>query len=157
MTTTVIPTQAEIDARIAKAKAAGKHHIAALYEGLAMGVELMLVPRDKAPLIIPERPRNRGLVIVLGDDFVTAEGPAAFHLRTLRQLAARANAWAVMSGAPLVPVYEAATVVARTGPGAMALIVETQESEERTWVQYLMRHGRKNAAKLLVSPNVKAA
>ena len=41
------------------------------------------------------------MVVIAGDDLLTARGPAGFHLGTLRKLAGKANAWAVLSGAPV--------------------------------------------------------
>jgi hypothetical protein len=147
----VVLTETARKHAIAELKARGMLHLAALYEGLGMGAEFILVPRDKTPLFVPLRPSRQGLTIVIGDDLDTAEGPPGFHLPTLRQLAGKAAAWAVMAGAPVVAVYEAATTIA--AGGEKVIIIETQPPAELSWTRFLTRHGQKNAAKLLYAPS----
>jgi hypothetical protein len=137
---------------IAQLKARGMDHIAVLFEALDHGAAFMQVPRNKEPIVLPKR-RRSGFVIVLGDDYLTAEGPAAFHLATLRRVVRKADAWAVMSGAPVTSVY--ADAAAKAKRGALVILVETRVEEERSWTDYLHRHGRPNAAKLLVTPNAR--
>ena len=102
---------------------------------------------DKSP--VPKPPKGRWLAII-GDDLATAEGPAGFHLKSLRKLFARADAIYIMVGVPVQSLYAAAADSAKAG--LRVIIIETQTTEEVSWAEYARRHAPK-AAKLLATPN----
>lgn len=135
-------------------KASGGTHLLPLVDAAEHGVTtVFVVGRERFP--VRRIHREHGMVVIIGDDLHTAQGPSGYHLRTLTKLAGKANAWAVMSGAPVPAVYAAAAVMATTG--AIVLLVETQIREELSWTEYLRCRGRPTAAKLLVSPSAKKA
>jgi hypothetical protein len=130
-------------------KAHGMGHLAALYEGLGNGTDVILVPRNKAPLIVALRPTRQGLIVAITDD--TAEGPSGYDLPSLRTLAGQAGAWTVVAGAPVIAVYEAAAAAAATGE--KVIIVETLPPGELPWTRFLKQHTRETAVWLRGSPS----
>jgi len=142
---------ARLEATITSLKARGHEHLAAVYEAMRGGrVELLMIAPGMAAFTPPKRRRGRGLIVMVGDDLARAEGPAGFPLRALRKLAARAGAWAVMVGAPVAEGYRWSANYARRGE--TSIIVETQESEERAWVDFMTRHAGDCAMTLVMSP-----
>lgn len=131
-------------------KAAGQKHVVPLIEALASGAALCTMTTAR-PFPSVRKLRGRGAVVVVGDDVTIARGPSAFHLSSLRKIAKHASAWAVVSASPPVELYAASAALAKAG--AITLLIETQPEHEVTWTEWLTKHGRRSAGKLLVTPN----
>jgi hypothetical protein len=135
-------------------KTTGGEHLLPLLKAADVGVTtVFVVGKERFPARRVHK--GQGLIAVIGDDLGIAQGPTGFHLGSLRKLASKADAWTVMSGAAVAAVYATAADKAMTG--AIVLLIETQVQEERSWTDYLTRHGRRTATKLLVSPTAKRA
>ena len=129
-------------------KAMGQEHAAPLVEALASGIALCTVTAGhRFPNV--RSLRDRGAVVLVGDDITIAQGPAAFHLTSLRKIANRACAWAVVAARPPVELYQAAAALAKAG--RITVLVETQPEHEAAWVDWMTKHGRKSAGKMLVT------
>jgi len=134
-------------------KAMGQEHAAPLIEALASGVALCtMMTNRRFPNI--RHLRGRGAIIVVGDDITISQGPAGFHLASLRKIVSRASAWAVVAARPPVELYHAAAAMAKMG--MITVLVETQPEFETAWVGWMTKHGRKSAGKMLVTVNADA-
>jgi hypothetical protein len=131
-------------------KAMGQEHAVPLIEALASGIALCtMMTRDPFPHV--RHLRGRGAVVLVGDDVTIAQGPAGFHLASLKRIARHACAWAVVAGKPPVELYQAAAALAKAG--GITVLIETQPEHETAWVDWMTKHGRKCAGKMLVTPN----
>jgi hypothetical protein len=131
-------------------KAMGQEHAVPLIEALASGIALCTITAGRRfPNV--RHLRGRGAVVLVGDDVTIAQGPPAFHLASLRKIARHASAWAVVAARPPVELYQAAAALAKAG--AIVVLAETQPEHEAAWADWLTKHGRKAAAKMLVTPN----
>ena len=129
----------------------GQEHVLPLVRMLKHGAALCLVPPGTQFPSWRKLQRRGAVVMVLADTPAEAFGPEAFHVRSLRKLAMRASAWAVVAGRPPDAFYEAAAAMAIGG--AMVILVDTTSAHERGWVDWLNANGRKTAGKALISPN----
>lgn len=123
----------------------GGTHLSPVVETLASRVALIIMPAGKQRL---DAPLRRPWIALICDDLLFAEGPSAFHLKSLRELVKRASAAYVMSGSVVPEAYATAANVAAAG--ANVVIVETQESEEASWMNFIQRHAAKPVAINLV-------
>ena len=130
----------------------GETHLVPIVELLAKGVAITFVAQRWAvgKMRFPAPPKQRVWIVHVGDDLFTAEGPAGFHLRSLRKLLERAHAVYVLVGAAVPEIYKAAADVADSGLNV--IIIETQTSEEAVWSDFVCRHADR-AVKTLVTPN----
>lgn len=147
---TVAITAAARQRMLDRLAATGGAHLAPIVETLAEGVAVLFLPASKLRFDMPKR---RSWIALIGDDLFFAEGPAGFHLRSLRKLLGQAHFVSVMSGAPVAKAYQGAADIA--GSGLNVVLIETQPAEERSWLEFVYRHAPK-AAKQIVSPNAKA-
>lgn len=125
-------------------------HLAPIVDALANGVNVFILPAVKTSIHLPKKLYRKPFIALIGDDLFTAEGPSAFHLRTLRKLFATVQAVYVMSG----PINKMAYAAAADGAlaGLRTLIIETRESEEPSWFDYAQRHAPR-AAITIPTPN----
>jgi hypothetical protein len=131
-------------------KAMGQEHAAPLIEALASGVALCIMMTNRRfPNI--RHLRGRGAITVVGDDVTISRGPDGFHLASLRKIVGRASAWAVVAARPPVELYRASAAMAKMG--LITVLVETQPQFETAWVDWMTKHGRRSAGKMLVTPN----
>ena len=123
----------------------GGTHLVPIVEAVSVEGALVIIAgkqRFDAP--------KRGIWIALiCDDLHFAGGPAAFHLKSRRKLLERATAIFIISGPAVPEAYAAAADIAAAG--ANVLIVETQEGEETSWMDFVRRHAPR-AAISLVNP-----
>lgn len=103
----------------------GRPHLAPIAELLGKGVALTIVPQRRmfGRIRFPAPLRRGNWLAIVGDDLVFAEGPAGFHLRSLRRLLCRAHFVAVMAGAPVATAYRGAADIA--GAGLNVVLIET--------------------------------
>ena len=81
-------------------------------------------------------PGGKPTILVLGDDMLTALGPAAFDRASVDGFVKTCAFGAIISCAPLPTVYAAAARHAAVSRGN-SVIVETQLTEERAWIERL--------------------
>lgn len=112
-------------------------HLAPIVAALSGGVDVFILPACKEPIALPSGKLRKAFIGIIGDDLFSAEGPSAFHLRTLRRLFASAQAIYVMSG----EINKAAYLAAANGAlaGLRTLIIETRQTEEASWLDYAKR------------------
>jgi hypothetical protein len=146
----IAPNRERRQRTVAVIRALGHEHAAVLWGCLDRGANLAILPREKDRFQIPPL-GNRGFAAIIQDDYETAEGPPAFHVESVRRLAAQADALFVMSGAPQTSAYR--DCADRAAHGEIVLIAETQASHEHEWLTFFDRHGRSDATLHLVSPN----
>ena len=65
----------------------GDTDLSPIIETLGLGVALLIMPAGKQRF---DAPKERNWIVLVGDDLLIAEGPAGFHLRSLRKLMERA-------------------------------------------------------------------
>src|SRR5262245_9241969 len=143
---TVAITAAVRQRWIAELQRAGCAHLVPLVEMLGRGAVFAEVwPGMPCPREI----KRCGAVLILQDDSNSlGDGPEAFNLPSLRRLARRCWAWAVLAGHAPVDVYEDAARKATAGK--TVIIVSTQPNAEHTWLKWLEAHAPKRAGKLLI-------
>jgi hypothetical protein len=125
-------------------------HLAPIGEALKDGVNVFIIPANKQSSAVPSRYLRKPFLAIIGDDLFMAEGPAGFHLHSLRKVFARAQAVWMMAGKANRSAYEAAADGARAG--LRVLIIETRPEEEASWLDYAKRHAPRTA-KFMVTPN----
>jgi hypothetical protein len=143
-------TASQRRAMIDRMKTMRQEHIVPLLEALSSGVALCTMTTAQ-PFPSIRKLGGRGAVVVVGDDVTIARGPSAFHLSSLRKIVKHASAWAVVSAGAPVELYAASAALAKSG--LIVVLIETQPAHETTWVDWMAKHGRKTAGKMLVTPN----
>ena len=78
---------------------------------------------------------------IVGDDFLLAEGPDAFHRKSLRKMLGRAAFVGVVPSKPEREFYGRAIKAALDAKG-WAVLVETQEGQRDPWLRFLARHAK---------------
>jgi hypothetical protein len=146
----VLISASQRQAMMDRMNAAGQKHAVPLIEAMASGVALCTMTSSH-PFPSVRKLGGRGAIVVVGNDLTTANGPSAFHLSSLRKIAKHVSAWAVVSASPPVELYAASAALAKVG--AITLLVETQPEYEVAWTEWLTKHGRKSAGKMLITPN----
>jgi hypothetical protein len=136
----------------ARMTAIGGQHLLPVIDLLRLGVALLILPAGKFRYDTPKRATWCALI---GDDFVTAEGPSAFHIRSMRKLLDKASAVFIMCGRPVHEAYAAAADIAAAG--ANVVIIETQAEEEASWANFVRKHAPKLALTIPKPPRRKAA
>lgn len=100
-------------------------------------VGMLFVGQSADPFRLPRDPK-RPAIIIIGDDFDRAVGPAGFHLPSVRRAFRAAGSFAVISSAPPVDVYQAmSTAAALTRRSVM--IIETRPEQEIQWVSLIQK------------------
>lgn len=107
-------------------KAVRDHQVGLLFVGQQSGV--FRLPAD----------RKRPAIIIIGDDFDQAVGPEQFHLPSIRRAVRASHAFAVISSAPPVDLYEAMSLAA-AATRRNVVIIETRPEQEIQWVSLLQR------------------
>jgi hypothetical protein len=93
---------------------------------LAEGVALLIMPAASKQRF--DAPRGRNWIALIGDDLLFAEGPPAFHLKSLRKLLEKASAAYILSGPGRTWGLRRSGGYRRSA--ANVLIVETQRAEQ---------------------------
>lgn len=135
---------------VERMKANGQEHAAPLVEALASGAALCTMMSDRRFPRLRDL-QGRGAVVVVGDDVTISQGPAGFHLASLRKIVGRAAAWAVVAAKPPVELYSAAAALAKAG--RIVVLIETETAHEAAWSDWMNKHGRRAAGKMLVTVN----
>ena len=87
---------------------------------------------------VPKGQHSRATLHIIGDDLIDAQGPDAFHRKSLRQILRRAQHVIVYVGGPTTAIYAHVTRLALAGQ--RAVLVETQVSHEIEWRIFVERH-----------------
>lgn len=132
--------------------AIGGTHLLPLVDLLEFGVAMLVLPAGKFRY---DAPKQCNWIAIIGDDLLVSEGPSAFHIRSMRALLAKASAVFIMCGRPVHEAYAAAADICEAG--ACVVVIETQISEELSWVKFVQRHAPKAALTIPKPPRRKAA
>lgn len=97
------------------------------------GVSLGIIGQDAGPFSPPD---NRPSILIIGDDLFTAEGPTAFHAKSLHRYFKRCRAAVIVSCEPMAAAYASAAAVASLGRDVV--IIETRIECEEAWRQRLL-------------------
>lgn len=125
----------------------GRAHLRPIYAAmLDPGIALLMV-RQKIGRFGVEAPR--GFVAIIGDDTDRALGPAGFHRKSVRRLAAQTCSIAIIASDIVPDVYETSAALAALGRGA--LIIETRPEQEGAWMD-LMKTAAPRTPILLCTP-----
>ena len=114
------------------------------------GVVLVELGRGKK---FPSRPKNlrkRPLLLFIGDDLATAEGPEAFHTQSLRKVFGLADLVVIHASCPQEKHYQ--TFATNAAAGSNVVVVETQPDRLDEWCAFHKRHASKNALFLIIPP-----
>ncbi len=134
-------------ARLEQLARTGQPHLRPIYAAmLDPGIALLMV-QQKIGRFAVEAPR--GFVAIIGDDTDRALGPAGFHRKSVRRLAAQTCSIAIIASDIVPDVYETAAALAALGRGA--LIIETRPEQEGAWMD-LMKTAAPRTPILLCTP-----
>jgi hypothetical protein len=100
------------------------------------GIGLLFVQQGACSFRIPEATKRPG-VYVIADDLDQAMGPQGFHQPSLRRAIRGCVAFTVVAGAATPEVYAAMAAIAVGG--GLAMIVETQPTQEILWVELIQK------------------
>lgn len=100
------------------------------------GVGMLFVMQTPQAFRLPRDGRPQ--IILIGDDTHRADGPAGFHMPSIRRAIRACSAFAVVSSAPPTLVYAEATVPVILA-GQNAMIVETRPEQEIQWVSLIQK------------------
>lgn len=140
------------DGRLPKAKLeqlvrTGQPHLRPIYAAMKdHGTGLLLVRQNTGRFDLRKPPP---LVAIVGDDTDRALGPAGFHRKSIRRLAAQARSIAIIASDIVPDVYETAAALAALGRSA--LIIETRPEQEGAWMD-LMKVAAPRTPILLCTP-----
>lgn len=148
-TPTLAVTAADRKRMLDRLAITGGLHLAPLINALDHAA-VLIIPAGKLRF---DAPKRGNWIALIGDDLLFAEGPSVFHLRSLRKLVERASAAYVMAGPVVADAYAAAADIAEAG--ANVVVVETQDSEQSSWMDFLHRHAPRAAVISLVNPTAK--
>jgi hypothetical protein len=98
---------------------------------------------------LPVPPKGRGSILFIADAIGAAEGPGGFHLRSLRKALTSTHVAYIMTGQPSPKAHKTAADLAEAG--LCVVVIETQPSEERPWLDFVSRHAP-DAVTEVVSP-----
>jgi hypothetical protein len=93
------------------------------------GVSLCVVPQGGEPF---EPPHTRPAIVLIGDDMLESQGPAAFHKPSLLRFVSRCRGAVIVACEPLLVAYASAAAVA-AGLRQDVVIVETRPRHEADW------------------------
>jgi hypothetical protein len=115
-------------------------HLADLPAALVAGLGFAIIPAGK-PFPFVRHDEGRPILFVVGDDLLLANGPDAFHRKTLRRMLDRAVFVGILPGAPERAFYGRAIRAALDAKG-WAVLVETQEGQRVPWLRFLAKHAK---------------
>src|SRR5689334_1425767 len=115
-------------------------HLADVAVAITKGLAFVVLPASE-PFPFIHHDETRPMLFVVGDDLTLADGPAAFHRKTLRKLLGRAVFVGVLPGAPDRAFYGRAVKAALASRG-WAVLVETQPQQRDAWVRFAARHAK---------------
>ena len=115
-------------------------HMADLAAATSAGLAWAVLPAN-APFPFIKEDERRAFLFIVGDDFLLAEGPDAFHRKTLRKMLGRAVFAGIVPGKPEREFYGRAIKAALDAKG-WAVVVETQEGQRAAWLRFLARHAK---------------
>jgi hypothetical protein len=122
-------------------------HWLPILDSMRCGVDVVIVPQRGGRIVLPKR--QRPVIMLIGDDLHSAEGPEAFHKSSIRKFVKNAACCAVISCEALVEVYTAiateAVLLRYSG-----VIVETRPEQEIQWVNFI-REANNDIRMLLAS------
>ncbi len=125
-------------ARLTTALAAAPEHLRPIILAVRdHRVGMLFVGQDAASFRIPNEPKRRAAVVILGDDMDKSMGPEGFHLPSVRRVICACRVFAVVSSAAPCDVYAAMGAAAVLGRNA--LIVETRLEHEFQWVSLIQK------------------
>ena len=95
-----------VDSTIARIAHAAPHLIPIYRAVRDHGIVLSGLERDEIFSSIPKKLRKRPLLLLIADDLATAEGPQAFHKKSLRKAFALADLVAIHASGPEARQYQ---------------------------------------------------
>lgn len=111
----------------------GHAHLRPIYAAMRSGGVGLILVRQRIGQFPP--PKKRPFVAIVGDDTDRSLGPADFHRKSIRRLAAITHGVVVMSCELVPSVYATTAAVARLG--VSTLIVETRPEHEGEWLDFV--------------------
>ncbi len=100
-------------------------------------VGMMFVPQIDEPFRLPREDKCPAIIII-GDDFDRAVGPAGFHLPSIRRAIRACTAFAVISCEPLPHVYGVIAITA-TLTRRNVMLIETRPEQELAWLGLIQK------------------
>lgn len=133
---TIVQPEAPDRAGVEYAAHHGPIHWRPVYQGVAEGLcSLAWVMQGKARFELARS--SLPMVLYLGDDpFGPCLGPDGFHRRSLRRAIERCSFGVIVACEPLPELYAAATTAA-IRHGQNVVLVETRETQEIPWIEFL--------------------
>ena len=121
-------------------------------------INLVLVPQMgdqdiRAQAFAVPKHWKRPTVVLLGDDMGHADGPRAFHKRSVRIVLENADGIVLVASGSLVETsnaleplaYREAVKFAQNGRNRLCVLIETLPEREEAWLALISKHCRKNA------------
>lgn len=134
-------------ARLEELSRTGSAHLRPIYAAMVdPGIGFAMVTQNAGRFALDA---GGPFVALIGDDTDRALGPAGFHRKSVRRLAAQAQSIAIIASAIEPSVY--ATAAAGAVFGLNVLIVETRPEQEGAWMD-LVKAAAPRASVLLVTP-----
>jgi len=100
-------------------------------------VGMLFVRQSAEPFRLPRDPK-RPAIIIIGDDFDRAVGPAGFHMPSVRRAIRACRSFVVVSSSPTTDSYEAVARVASV-TRTNAMLIETQIDQEIAWLSLIQK------------------
>lgn len=120
-------------ARLVKLSRTGSVHLRPIYAAmLNPGIGFLVVGRTSGPFAVESR---GGFVGLIADDTDRSLGPAGFHRKSIRRLAAQPRSITLISSDIVPDLYAAAAALAVAG--FCTIIVETKPEQEAAWLDLL--------------------
>jgi hypothetical protein len=120
--------------------AARTPHLADVAVAITKGMAFAVIPAGQ-PFPFIRHDEKRPMLFVVGDDCTLADGPDAFHRKTLRRLLGRAVFVGILPGAPERAFYGRAAKAAMASRG-WAVLIETQPQQREAWIRFAARHAK---------------
>ncbi|GEP08577.1 hypothetical protein [Methylobacterium gnaphalii] len=134
-------------ARLQQLARTGAPHLRPIYGAMANGLVGFLLVAQNAGRF--DAIKGRPFVALLADDTDRALGPAGFHRKSVRRMAAQVSSIAIIASDIVHEAY--VTAAAGAALGFNMLIVETRPEHEGAWME-LLREAAPQASTLLCTP-----
>ncbi len=100
-------------------------------------VGMLFVGQCDKPFRLPKEP-GRPAIIIIGDDFDRAVGPAGFHMPSVRRAIRACDAFAIVSSCPQEIVYASIAVTA-SASRRNVMLIETRPEQEIPWLALIQK------------------